>query len=248
MPGSVVPPPASTTAYGPDPAQVYDLRLPGRSARGATVVVVHGGFWRAKYDRACVAQQAQAFADNGFHVAVLEYRRADMTGGGWPGTFDDVRSAVASIAADAALPRPLVAVGHSAGGHLVAWAASQPGTPLAGVVSLAGCVDLTLTALMELGDGAAEALMGGSPYAVPDRYAVGDPGRLVPTGAEVVLVHGGDDDIVPIEISESYVRLAERAGQAVHLEIVPRCEHYGLIDPQNAAFAGVVERVRLLAK
>lgn len=75
-----------TTAYGPDPAQVYDVRLPTRAPRGSTVAVIHGGFWRAEFDRKHATSQAQAFADNGFHVAVMEYRRVGMAGGGWPGT------------------------------------------------------------------------------------------------------------------------------------------------------------------
>ena len=89
-----VPPPARTTAYGIDPAQVYDVRVPTGDPTGTTVVVVHGGFWKAEWDRAHAAPQAQAFADAGHHVAVVEYRRTGMLGGGWPGTFADVSAAV----------------------------------------------------------------------------------------------------------------------------------------------------------
>jgi hypothetical protein len=35
--------------YGPHPAQYGELWLPGRAAV-TTVVIVHGGFWRARYD------------------------------------------------------------------------------------------------------------------------------------------------------------------------------------------------------
>ena len=61
-------PPTRTTAYGDDPAQVYDVRLPERVTRGLTVVVVHGGFWRPEYDRGHAGRQAQAFADAGCAV------------------------------------------------------------------------------------------------------------------------------------------------------------------------------------
>ena len=145
-----VAPPSRTTAYGIDPDQVYDVRLPttGLAApTGTTVVVVHGGFWKAEWDRAHAAPQAQAFADAGHHVAVVEYRRTGMRGGGWPATFADVSAAVDAVLADPALPDRCVLVGHSAGGHLVTLAATRPeARSLAGVVALAGCVDLALDA------------------------------------------------------------------------------------------------------
>ncbi|HEY3535496.1 MAG TPA: alpha/beta hydrolase, partial [Pedococcus sp.] len=81
-------PPARTSSYGTDPAQVYDVRLPAADAppRGLGVVVVHGGFWREGYDRGHAGPQAQALADAGYPTAVVEYRRTGMAGGGWPGT------------------------------------------------------------------------------------------------------------------------------------------------------------------
>ena len=95
---------ARTVAYGSDPAQVYDVRLSGVRPRDVTVVVVHGGFWQPEFDRAHAAAQSQAFADDGFTVAVLEYRRAGMDGGGWPGTFDDITAALAAVRADPTFP------------------------------------------------------------------------------------------------------------------------------------------------
>lgn len=250
------PPPARTEAYGPDPAQVYDVRLPSGAARGATVVVVHGGFWQAEFDRAHAAGEAQAFADDGFHVAVLEYRRVGMPGGGWPGTVEDVTAALAAVRADAGLPSPMVLVGHSAGGHLVTWAASQPWAHgLAGAVSLAGCVDLALTARLHLGEDAAQSLMGGEPDAADEAtdaaWAVADPARLSPA-VPVVLLHGADDVTVPVEVSRSYEqRMRQPAGDQQHaqvrLTVIPACEHFGLIDPEHPAFAEVRDAVRGLA-
>ena len=248
------PPPARTEAYGPDRAQVYDVRLPSGTARGATVVVVHGGFWQAEFDRAHAGSEAQAFADDGFHVAVLEYRRVGMPGGGWPGTVEDVAAAVAAVRADAGLPSPTVLVGHSAGGHLVAWAASQPWAHgIAGVVSLAGCVDLALTAQLHLGEDAAQSLMGGEPDAAGDAaWAAADPARLSPA-VPVVLLHGADDETVPVAVSRSYEQqMGQPAGgrrehAPVRLTVIPACEHFGLIDPEHPAFAEVRDAVRGLA-
>lgn len=257
-----VPAPARTTAYGSDPAQVYDVRLPTTDPTGITVVVVHGGFWRAQWDRAHAAAQAQAFADAGHHVAVVEYRRTGMPGGGWPGTFADVAAAVAAIRADPALPDRCVLVGHSAGGHLVALAAGQPWAHgLAGAVSLGGCVDLALCASLDLGSGAARAFLGTGERAAttPAASASGawldaDP-ALHPPAVPVVLLHGELDDTVPLEVSRSYAeRMAQpRAGAdsrhaPVRLHGIPGVGHDELIDPAHPAFAATLRAVSWLAR
>lgn len=242
-PSGAVPPPASTTAYGTDPAQVYDVRLPVGPPLGPSVVVIHGGFWREEVDRDHAAAEAQAFADAGHPTAVIEYRRSGMPGGGFPGTFEDVRAALAAVAADPRLPGSLLGVGHSAGGHLAVWAASQPDTPLMGVVSLAGCVDLGSTARLHLGDDAAQLFMGGDPDEVPERYAVADPALLVPARVPVLIVHGTEDDRVPVEIAHSYAELAAVAGSPAIVEVLPGVGHFELIDPEDEAFVTVLEAV-----
>jgi pimeloyl-ACP methyl ester carboxylesterase len=119
----------------------------------------------------------------------------------------------------------------------VAWAASQPEAHgLAGVVSLAGCVDLTLTARLGLGDRAAQSLMGGDPEGpLRAAYALADPALLSPA-VPVVLLHGTDDRTVLPEVSRSYEeRMLEGA------------DHFAVIDPSHPAFATVLATVRTLA-
>ena len=112
----------------------------------ATVALVHGGFWKAEFDRIHLRPLANALASQGFSVASIEYPRVGMPGGGWPGTVDSVMDALRAVLADERLgAQPVVAVGHSAGGHLVALAGSAGGVDgLAGVVPLAGVLDLRL--------------------------------------------------------------------------------------------------------
>ncbi len=239
-------PPARSTAYGEHPEQVYDVRLPGGPGGRGSVVVVHGGFWRPGTDRAHAAAQAQAFADRGWAVAVVEYRRPG-TAGAWRDTLDDVAAALEAVAADPDLPGPLVAVGHSAGGQLALWAASRDGTPLAGVVAVAGCVDLATVARLDLGDGAAQAFLGGGPDDVPDRYAAADPAELVPARVPVVLVHGTEDDRVPIEISHSYAAVAAGTARPATVEVVPGAGHFELIDPRQPGFDRVVRAAATVA-
>jgi acetyl esterase/lipase len=150
-------PPDQVLRYGDRDDQVADLRLPApargagdaRAARQAAcplVIFLHGGFWRAEFDRAHAGPLAQALASSGFAVCTPEYRRTGQAGGGWPGTFDDVAAAVdalpeivaeaageAEAAGGQADARRVVLAGHSAGGQLALWAAGRrrlpPGAP-----------------------------------------------------------------------------------------------------------------------
>jgi acetyl esterase/lipase len=259
------PPPDVTLRYGDGPDHVIDLRLPpGPRARRPLVVVVHGGFWRARYDRTHTGPQASALAALGYVVAVPEYRRVGQPGGGWPGTFDDTASwsdrlvglVTAEIGEEAVDPASVVLVGHSAGGQLSLWAASRHrlaagsawrrATPLAvrGVVSLAGVCDLALAAGLRLGDGAVQDLLGGDPEAVPDRYPLADPAALLPSGVRSVLVHGADDVNVPIALSRAYADRALRVGDDVRVVDLPGTAHFEVIDPLSAAWPAVTAAVR----
>lgn len=238
-----------TRSYGSDPAQVYDVLLPAADAPSATatVVVVHGGFWRKEYDREHALPEARAFAGEGFRVVVAEYRRAGMPGGGVPGTLDDVRDLLASVATQADLPRPLVLVGHSAGGHLVTWAAGRPWARergVAGVVSLAGVVDLGASDRLHLGSDAAREFVGTGPGSAA--WSSADPMSALPPTVPVRLVNGADDDTVPPEVADAYVSEATAAGGDVTVQVVPGTDHMAVIDPARPAFAAVVAAVRSL--
>ncbi len=239
--------PSATRAYGTDPAQVYDVRrpTPGVAPLAATVLVIHGGFWRAAYDRAHAEPEARAFAEAGYTVAVAEYRRVGMPGGGVPGTLDDVRAVVTAVLADPDLPKPLVLVGHSAGGHLAAWAAGQPwiGADVAGVVSLAGVVDLDAADRLHLGDDAARAFVGSGPGTAAWRSA--DP-MATPPQVPLRLLWGEIDDVVPTAVGDAYAAMAKQSGSDVSSEIVPGADHFALIDPESSAFPRVLAAVASL--
>lgn len=257
-------PPDRTLRYGEGPEHVIDLRLPRESdGPQPLVVVVHGGFWRARYDRRHTGPQGDALAVAGYVVAVPEYRRVGQAGGGWPGTFDDtaawsdtVVDRVCAELGDDTVDRDRVAlVGHSAGGHLALWAASRhrlsPSSPwhratpvpVRGVVSLAGVTDLALAAAMRLGDGAPQALLGGDPDAVPHRYAQADPAGLLPTGIRTVLLHGTLDETVPPAVSRAYAEAASAAGDDARLVELPETGHLEVIDPLAAAWPSVLAAI-----
>lgn len=236
------------------------------------VVFLHGGFWRAEYDRAHVRPLAAALATADYAVCTPEFRRVGQAGGGWPGTLDDVAAAVDALPALAAAalspgplapgplaPGPVVLAGHSAGGHLALWAAARhrlpsssgwhlpaPG-PYGGVVGLAAVSDLTACEAERLGGGAADGLVGGPPGRYPERYALADPARLLPTGIPVRLVHGSRDDRVPCRMSRDYAARAVAAGDDVDLDELAGYGHFELIDPLSPAWSAVLAAFRLIA-
>ncbi len=267
------PPPDVTLRYGPENEHVADLRLPRPGAASAVngpaplVLFLHGGFWRARYDRVHTWPLAAALASAGFAVCTPEFRRVGQPGGGWPGTFDDVAAAVDALpdlASEAAgpgglAPKPLVLAGHSAGGHLALWAAARhrlphdspwrapsPG-PYGGVVGLAAVSDLAGCHAAGLGGGAADALIGGGPGRYADRYALADPAGLLPLGVRVRLVHGSRDEIVPCSMSREYAERAVGQGDDVTVNELAECGHYELIDPVTAAWPAVLAALRATA-
>src|ERR1700677_3928295 len=148
--------------YGTDPSQFGELWLPEGAALGA-VVLLHGGFWRAQHGLSRLRPLAADLAARGYTAWNLEYRRA-LAGGGWPGTFADIAAGIDLLAdlptdtSGTGRPRVdtsrVVAIGHSAGGHLAAWAAGReklptdapgaaPRVTLRGMISQAGVLALT---------------------------------------------------------------------------------------------------------
>jgi acetyl esterase/lipase len=253
-------PPDLTLSYGPLADHVADLWLPpadgpARGDRWPLILFLHGGFWRAAYDRRHAGPLAEALAAAGFAVCCPEYRRVGQEGGGWPGTFDDIRSAVAVLpgavldATDRRVDEGrVVLAGHSAGGHLALWASSRlagPPQPAAGaVVSLAGVCNLADCYRMRLGHDAARDLMGGGPGQFPERYAAADPSLALPLGLPVSLLHGTADDRVPWEQSRDFGERARVVGDRVSCVLLPGVGHFELIDPLSAAWPAVEAEFR----
>ncbi|MFF5305854.1 alpha/beta hydrolase [Streptomyces sp. NPDC013161] len=269
--------PDSTAAYGDHPDQVIDFyaprgeRMPGEAA--PLVVVLHGGAWRAPYDRRHITPFADFLARRGFAVANVEYRRGaalpaqggtSPVAGRWPDTFDDVAAALDALPAlvrealPQADPRRTVVTGHSAGGHLALWAAARHVLPkdapwrtpapaaLRGVVALAPIADFTVAEKLAVCDGAAAQLLGGQAK-FAERLPYADPSLLLPTGIATTLVQGRADIVVPQAVAESYADAAAKSGEVVGLTLLEDVGHFPLIDPAADACAVVAEEIAQLA-
>ncbi len=238
--------PDRTEVTGPEQTDVYDVYDPEpHRARGVTVALVHGGFWREGYDRSHLGPLAEALSRDGFHVANLEYPRTGMPGGGWPGTAEALQATLTAARADTDLPDALVLLGHSAGGHLVTWLASEDRVPgLLGAVALGPVADLAEADRLHLGDDAVREFLGGTPEDVPEAWAAADPARQRLT-APVALVSGELDDVVPPAVAESYA--AKRtADEPATTALARGADHTDLVDPEHPAYLLVLAEVEEL--
>ncbi|MEU6341771.1 prolyl oligopeptidase family serine peptidase [Streptomyces sp. NPDC046977] len=206
-----------TIAYGPEPSQVGELYLPEGDGPFPTVVLMHGGWWAAMFDRRQSTALAEDLVACGFAVWNIEYRRIGEPGGGWPGTFEDVATAVDAVPdLDPAIDADrILVVGHSAGGQLATWTAHRsvlpdgvPGArpkvrPL-GVVTLAGVLDLVAADEARLGAELAEA--GAQPPAGAPSPSLPDPWADVASRAH--------DGIVPLLLGGRVTEHGERYAAA----------------------------------
>ena len=226
--------------YGTDPFQFGELQLPRTSGPHAIAIVIHGGFWRAKYDLDYIRPVCDALTEAGIATWNLEYRRIGNPGGGWPGTFDDVaRGAdhVVSIASRFHLDvNRVIAIGHSAGGHLALWLAARSKL-LSAAISLAGVVDLRRAWELRLSNTVVAEFLGGSPDEVADRYDFASPIERLPFGIPQKLFHGTADASVPFEISQRYVQAAQLHGDDAELIALPGASHFDLVDPSKNEFS-----------
>jgi acetyl esterase/lipase len=243
------PAPDASVHYGADPLQIADLWLPPGRGPHPVVLMVHGGCWQSDVaDRRIMNWIAADLRGRGIAVWNIDYRGVDRAGGGYPGTFRDAAAAADALRAHAAQYRldlsHVVAVGHSAGGHLALWLAGRPrlpaGSPLASpdplpiaaAISLGGLPDLEEAARSPNGCGneVVGRLTGG-------HYADTSVPRLAPLGLPQVLINGAEDGIIPLAYAEGYARPMRAAGDDVRVRIVARTGHVELIAPESAAWA-----------
>jgi acetyl esterase/lipase len=229
-------------AYGNNPNQFGDLRLPSGAGPFPVVMNIHGGFWRAKYDLLHAGHLCAALTRKGIATWNLEYRRVGNAGGGWPGTFEDIRNGYRFVSQSSRQYKldasRVLMMGHSAGGQLaLCLAAHEPS--VAGAVSLAGVVDLQQAYELHLSNDAVVEFLGGKPNEVAEHYQEADPMRLAVGKVRQVLIHGTKDDVIPPAFSRKYVEEKRNKGESVKLIEIAEADHFDLIDPRSVAWKQV---------
>lgn len=248
------PKPDATITYGPDPYQKVDLWRPAGRGPHRVVVMVHGGCWEtAIADRTLMDWIADDLRRDGIAVWNIDYRGVDRPGGGYPGTFADAGKAADQLLAHHADhnldTRRIVAIGHSAGGHLALWLAARARLPadsalrtpaplpIAHVVCLGGLPDLEATAASPdngCGTAVVPRLVGTDRA---DPYVDTSIPRLLPLGVPHDLVNGREDRIIPYRFATDYLARATAAGDSVTLHTVPETGHVELVAPETPAWA-----------
>jgi acetyl esterase/lipase len=260
------PEPTTTLAYGDDPLQVVDLWLPEGAGSHPVVLMVHGGCWQTDIaDRTIMNWIAEDLRRRGIAVWNIDYRGVDRPGGGYPGTFLDAAAAADALQLHAAshdldISR-VVAVGHSAGGHLALWLAARrrlpedsalrsaddlsPQLSIHAVVSLGGLPDLE-EAARPPGSGCGTEVIG---RLTGGRFDDTSLPRLAPLGVPQVLINGAQDRIIPTFYAQGYAGPMRAAGDEVEVRMIDRTGHVELIAPGTRAWATAVTEIeRLLAR
>jgi acetyl esterase/lipase len=264
-------------AYGPAPLQFGDLYVAYEPGLYPIVILIHGGYWRARYGLELMNSLAEDLAKRGYAAWNIEYRRVGDPGGGWPGTFLDVALAtdfLRKLAPSSKLDlQRVVPIGHSAGGHLALWLTARPRIPLfvnnspltgsqqpgnkeetatplvlAGAISLAGVVDLEMAWRLHLSNDAVVGLLGGSFTDVPERYSAASPAAMLPLGVPQVLIHGTNDDSVPLQVSQAYTNTARAVKDPVTFIELEGVDHFDVIDPQFHSWAITMNELQKLER
>lgn len=226
------PPADRRIAYGDDPNQFFDLWIP--PAPRAVAMMIHGGFWRAKYDLLHTSRLCAALAKSGVVVANLEYRRVGNPGGGWPGTYEDVRAGFAALQRHFAGQKKFIALGHSAGGHLaLRLAVDEP--RLAGVIALAPVAVLQSAYDLNLSNGAVVDFLGDTPVAIPEIYDAACPSRHS-SSVQRIILHGANDEDVPVSISKEFEEARQNDPGTVWFMKIDEADHFDMIDPESRAW------------
>lgn len=214
--------PFETIAYGPHRENVGDLRR----GDGHLVVLAHGGLWRQEFERDLMESLAVDLARRGHSTWNIEYRRVG-NGGGWPASAHDALTAldfIPNLGVDVAR---VTLVTHSAGSQLLMWAAPR-------AVITPG-LHIALGPLLDLGAAVESDDVGASECRA--MLEQGAPSLVEPGGIATVLIHGDDDQVVPVvrtvDFAEKHSLEHHRTG----------CDHFSLLDPSKPEWSWALDRI-----
>ncbi|MEM7328260.1 MAG: alpha/beta hydrolase [Pseudomonadota bacterium] len=250
------PMPSLTVRIGDSETDLVDLWLPETPGPHPVILMVHGGCWQKSIaDRTLMNYAAEDLRQRGLAVWNIEYRGVDEPGGGYPGTYLDVARAADALRQHAdqhALDLSRVAgIGHSAGGHLVAWLAARAALPkqsplfqedpllMRGIVNSGGLADLAVSTRVTQFDclGAILDSLTGPPSDLRSSvFADTSPAELLPLPGRFISVSGAMDRISPPGLADAIAAKNKAVGGAGQSVIVAGNNHVDLIAPGTAAW------------
>jgi acetyl esterase/lipase len=256
------PAPTAHIAYGQAASQYVEFYEPSGVGPFPVAVLVHGGCWSS--DLGGIAQfrgMASTLQTRGIAAWSIEYRRIDEPGGGYPGTYRDIIAALDMLAADAAKyhldTSRIVAVGHSAGGHLAQWIGARGRIPRSSrlyeahplavheIVGLGSIADLRGGAawIRQVCDVDTAQLTGSPAPGRGDVFADTSPAAMLPSGTHTVLINGAADRQVPASVAAAYAALVRLAGDKVETSVVPGASHFDEVAVGSPAWPTVMSAI-----
>jgi acetyl esterase/lipase len=267
----------TTITYGGYPTSFGELTIPKGDGPFPVIVTVHGSCWRSDSTSTTARYRPHAkfLSDHGVATWNIGHRRVGHEGGGWPGTFLDLGSAldyldVISKSHPIDLDR-VIALGHSSGGHFVAWLASRPLLPkdsdirgdpkvsLAGVVISDAFIDPMVIdshgvdGRIYCRDPLLEKYIGGTPETHPQRLRQISPLQWLPWGIpQEYVVSTYRYPVTPPRplaqgkttmVMPDYPALARKAGDSINVVIVPDADHRAFYEPGIESYDKVLEAV-----
>nr|WP_047575599.1 alpha/beta hydrolase [Methylobacterium sp. ZNC0032] len=221
-------------SYGEGERQAYDLFKPETMRGNALVMFIHGGYWQA-LDRSYFSHMARGLNRLGLPVAVVGYDLCPQVHLGhivW-----ELQQAAAALWRRFGLP--VIATGHSAGGHLSActlatdWKNVDPDLPdqlvpaaygISGLYNLKPLTETSINKALNLDLAAAELE---SPLFWP-----------APASLTMDAVVGGAESDEYHKQSRRLVDVWSLEGVTTRYEEIPGANHFtviaGLTDPENA--------------
>ena len=195
--GRLAPSDAQRLHYREGALRFGDLRLPAGPGPFPVAVVIHGGCWRSENDLRHVSHLSTALARAGVATWTVEYRRIGDSGGGWPGTFEDVAAGTDYVRTLADVFPWTYVVSFSSGTRgwaLALWLAARQNLPRSSPLSSAAPLAFTFVSLAGISDlrafsedpplnASVAPLLGGTPEQVPERYSQANPIECSATSA-----------------------------------------------------------------
>ena len=215
------------------------------TGRQPLIVWINGAGWR-KCDKNLMSAEMQYFAEHGYAVAFIQYRHSGQ--GHFPDQLIDVKTAVRFLRAHADQygidPDRIAAMGRSAGGHLAAWMAMNTdgfdseewagySSGVKAAVDYFGPVDVKALNLIEIEkfkdpshrwhkieETHGGALVGGDPETIVERSDAASPiFHISKKTAPIIILHGDQDPLVPLAISEAFYDRLVQAGLEEQTEV-----------------------------